>query len=44
MSDTLELLALSAGTWGCTGRGGSCRTDAVYIGGKRFNMRLLKGD
>lgn len=43
MSDTLELLA-PAGTWDVLEEVARAGADAVYIGGKRFNMRLLKGD
>ncbi|NLB88401.1 MAG: hypothetical protein GX790_04125 [Syntrophomonadaceae bacterium] len=43
MSDKLELLA-PAGTWDVLENVAGAGADAVYIGGKRFNMRLLKGD
>lgn len=43
MPDKLELLA-PAGTWDVLQEVAKAGADAVYIGGKRFNMRLLKGD
>lgn len=43
MSDKVELLA-PAGTWDVLEKVAAAGADAVYLGGKKFNMRLLKGN
>lgn len=43
MADKVELLA-PAGTWDVLEKVVTAGADAVYLGGKKFNMRLLKGD
>ncbi|NLJ73278.1 MAG: hypothetical protein GX333_09725 [Syntrophomonadaceae bacterium] len=43
MSEVIELLA-PAGRWDVLESVAKAGADAVYIGGKKFNMRLLKGD
>ncbi len=43
MADKIELLA-PAGTWDVLEKVAEAGADAVYVGGKKFNMRMLKGN